>query len=196
MEITRKELEQAFIDYGPKFGGKKEDYFALVYLIKKFNLSIGNAHPHVAFEGNDYGIDAFHVDKDRHNLYMFQFKWSKNHHLFEESFKRLNEEGMERVFGNPLQDQRQNQLLLQLKSDLAENRDVINQVLFLFIFNGDPAAAERSATLDSLRETLESKKYLIDHISVEKWISLPSTSPMKHRRLVVSATQHEPTSIQ
>lgn len=69
---------------------------------------------------------------------------------------------MERVFGNPLQDQNQNQMLLQLRSELNENQALVDRVLIYFVFNGDPEAAERSAVLDSLREDLENKKFFIN----------------------------------
>lgn len=138
--------------------GRKEDCFALLYLRNEFGKSVEELHPKVAWGGNDYGIDAFYIDKDRRNLYLYQFKWSKNHNLFRESLQRLISAGMERVFGNPLQDQNQNQMLLQLKSELIENQALVDRVLIHFVFNGDPEAAERSAVLDSLREDLENKK--------------------------------------
>jgi hypothetical protein len=69
---------------------------------------------------------------------------------------------MERIFGASDQDQHLNQLLQQIKSCLVENEAVIERVLIHFVFNGDPAEAERSQVLDKLREDLENKKYLID----------------------------------
>jgi hypothetical protein len=172
MGITEKQLDQAYVDYQSKFGGVKQDYFALLYVAKEFQREIDDVAHQVAFGGNDYGLDAFYVDKERRNLYLFQFKWSKDHKLFKDSFNRLIAAGMERVFGNPLQDQKQNQLLLQLKSALHENEAVIDRVIIQFIFNGDPSEAEQSAVLDSLREDLESKKYLIDHFFKGREVSL------------------------
>ncbi len=40
MGVTKRELEQAFVDYGPKYSGRKEDYFALLYLVKEFNCQV------------------------------------------------------------------------------------------------------------------------------------------------------------
>lgn len=162
MGITQREMDQAFVDYKSKYEGCKEDYFAALYLAKEFDKKVEDVAHQVAFGNNDYGFDAFHIDPNRRNLYLYQFKWSESHNLFKESFKRLISSGMERVFGNPRQDQIQNQLLLQLKSALVENQSVIDRVLIHFVFNGDPDAAEQSAVLDSLREDLESKKFLID----------------------------------
>ncbi len=162
MPVTKREIEQAYMEYKDKYGGIKEDYFALLYLSKEFKCKPDDIAHQVAFGGNDYGIDAFHVDRERKNLYLYQFKWSENHNLFKESLLRLCKDGMERIFGNPYQDQMQNQLLLQLKSTLVENQSIIERVIIHFVFDGDPEDAEKSEKLDSLREDLESKKFLID----------------------------------
>lgn len=172
MGITKRELDQAFTDLEPRYGGRREDYFAALWLSKEFEKPIEDVIQQVAFGGNDYGIDAFHVHPAARNLYLFQFKWSENHGLFKESFRRLTTAGIERVFGNPQQDQEQNQLLLQLKAKLHENEALIDKVLIHFVFNGDPDQAEQSAVLDALREDLESKKYLVDQYFGSRKVSL------------------------
>ena len=60
MKITQKDIDQAFLDYSDVYAGVKEDYFALLYLMRKFKLSRDEAATQVAFHGNDYGFDAFH----------------------------------------------------------------------------------------------------------------------------------------
>src|SRR5580700_8348838 len=94
---------EAFVDHKPKYGGLKEDYFALLYLAEEFGKPPGDIAHQIAFGNNDFGIDAFHFDPARRNLYLFQFKWSENYTLFKESLNRLISAGMERVFGNPHQ---------------------------------------------------------------------------------------------
>jgi hypothetical protein len=162
MNITQEDIDRAWADNGRKCGGCKEDYFAALYLAREFGKNFDDVSHQVAFGGNDYGFDAFHLDPERRNLYLYQFKWSDDYGLFKDSFKRLTASGLERIFGNPLQDQKQNQLLLQLKSTLIENQAIIDRVFIHFVYNGDPEKAEQSAVLDSLREDLEAKKYLID----------------------------------
>lgn len=193
MSITKQDLEQAYINYSPKYGGLKEDYFAALYISKEFEYQIEDIIHQVAFGGNDYGIDAFHIDKNRHNLYLFQFKWSENHSLFKESFNRLISAGMERMFGNPLQDQMQNQLILQLKSALNENKSLIDSVLIHFVFNGDPVAAEQSAVLDSLREDLESKKYLLDKYFIHQEVDLTFQYKSNQTRKIAAFTHTKKT---
>jgi hypothetical protein len=53
----------------------------------------------VAFGGEDYGIDGYHFDKAKRNLYLFQFKWSNDHEQFKPGFRTLLEHGMSEVFG-------------------------------------------------------------------------------------------------
>ncbi|MCC7535008.1 MAG: AIPR family protein [Deltaproteobacteria bacterium] len=162
MAISDRAIDQAFSDLKKSCGGVRNDYFGLLYLEQEFGLPRDQALTQVAFGGNDYGFDGFHFDKDRRNLYLFQFKYSESHAQFKQSFQRIINDGMERVFAASYQDQHQNQLLLQLKSCLAENESIIDRVCIHFVFTGDPAEAERSQVLDKLREDLENKKYLID----------------------------------
>ncbi len=162
MTITDRVIDQAFSDLRKTCGGVRNDYFGLLYLEQEFGVERDRAITQVAFGGNDYGIDAFHFDGEKRNLYLFQFKYSDSHAQFKGSFKRLTDAGMERIFAARNQDQQQNQLLLQMKSCLIENEAVIDRVCVHFVFTGDPAEAERSQVLDKLREDLENKKYLID----------------------------------
>jgi hypothetical protein len=162
MTIRDRAIDQAFSDLKDTCGGVRNDYFGLLYLEQEFGLKREHALVQLAFGGNDYGIDGFHFDGERRNLYLFQFKCSDSHTQFKQSFNRLIEAGMERIFGAQGQDQQQNQLILQLKSCLIENEALIDRVCIHFVFTGDPAEAERSQVLDKLREDLENKKYLID----------------------------------
>ena len=90
----RQELESLYTTHHEKYGGLKEDYFALLYLNKKYNKTIEEIHTQFAFGGNDYGIDAYYFDRDARNLYLYQFKWSENHNLFKESLDRLTDQGI------------------------------------------------------------------------------------------------------
>ncbi|MGA2035254.1 MAG: hypothetical protein ABSG68_23655 [Thermoguttaceae bacterium] len=162
MTITDRAIDQAFSDLKTTCGGVRNDYFGLLYLEQEYGVERDRAITRVAFGGNDYGVDGFHFDGEKRNLYLFQFKWSDSHAQFKPSFNRLIEAGMERIFGARNQDQHQNQMLLQLKSCLIENEAVIDRVCIHFVFTGDPAEAERSQVLEKLREDLENRKYLID----------------------------------
>ena len=162
MAIADQMIDQAYSDLKATCGGVRNDYFALIYLEREFQVERDDAVACVAFGGNDYGIDGFHFDEAKRNLYLFQFKYSDSFTQFKPSFRRLIDAGMERIFAASDQDQHMNPLLQQIKSCLTENEAVIERVLIHFVFNGDPAEAERSPVLDKLREDLENKKYLID----------------------------------
>lgn len=162
MKIDDAALEKTHRELHKTCGGLKNDYYGLLYLEQQFGLSRKQACEQLAFGSNDFGIDGFHVDAQKRNLYLFQFKYSENPGLFKESLKRIIEDGFERIFGAHSQDQTQNQVLLRLKRTLLEDASVIDRVFLHFVFKGDPETAERSQALDLLRENLEAKKFLLD----------------------------------
>jgi hypothetical protein len=172
MPISSIELSNTFKDNQKNYGGQRENYFGVLYLQKKFELTLPQAINQIAFGDNDSGVNGYHINTAKHNLYLYQFNWSRNHHLFKDSLSELNSDGLYRIFDDRHQGKEENEMFLHLKSDLNENQDLINKVLITFVFNGDPALAEQSAVLDSLREDLESKKYLIDQYFEPKQIRL------------------------
>lgn len=161
--IIDRQIDQAYSDLRSVCGGVREDYFGLLYLEKEHGVTREKALNQIAFSGNDYGIDGFHFDEAKRNLYIFQFKYSNSYALFKDTFLRLIDSGMQRIFLEPNKDSNKNQILLQLRSCLVENRSLIDQICFRFVFTGDAADAERSTVLDKLREDLENKKYMVDH---------------------------------
>ena len=172
MPITDLLIDQAYSDLKRSCGGVRNDYFGLLYLEQEHDVPRAKAVNQVAFGGNDYGLDGFHFDPTRRNLYLFQFKYSDSPAQFKSTLQRLIDIGMERIFLTPNQDDAKNQLLLQLRSCLIENRQAIDQVFFRFVFTGDPAEAENSKVLDKLREDLEDKKYLIDKFFHDRQVTL------------------------
>jgi len=170
--ITSKMIDQVFSDLRATCGGVRNDYFGLLYLERDHNVPRDRAVNQTGFGGNDYGLDGFHFDRDRRNLYLFQFKYSDSYAQFKQSFQRLIDAGMERIFVSPNKDDAKNQVILQLRSCMIDNRALIDQVCFHFVFTGDPAEAERSQVLDKLREDLENKKYLVDQFFGDRQVAL------------------------
>ena len=161
--IENKEINGAYKELSNQYKGRKDNYFALLYLMKKFKITLEEASSCVSFGENECGIDAFYHDRTTRNLYLFQFKWSEDHLLFRDPLQRLVDDGIERIFGNSSwYHQSQSQLLIRLTTCITENSSIIDRVLIHFVFNGDPIKAEQSKVLDLLRERLESKKYIID----------------------------------
>lgn len=159
--ITQSMLDQTYSKYAHLYGGNKNDYFAPLYLQEQFKQPFEQAAAQSAFGGNDFGLDAFHIDKQARNLYLYQFKWAKNHMLFADSLKRLRTAGMDRVFGDPYQNTSENPFLIQLRASIHELRAVVERVYVYFIFNGDPQGAQSSSTLRNLKEDLESRKDVV-----------------------------------
>lgn len=171
MGIPSKDLDQAYAQYNKQFGGKKEDYFPLLYLAQSFDKTPDQVAHCIAF-GNDRreGINAFYVDANRRNLYLFQFQWSTNPQSFKEPLRKLAREGVQRIFG--ADPDKPDALLTELRARLHEDQAVIDKVIVHFIYNGDPNDADQSATMSALREDLEAKKDLIDRYFVGRSVTL------------------------
>jgi hypothetical protein len=166
MALTKKdqrELDQLYSDFGDTYGGVKQDYFALLYLTRKFKCDVSSVAHQVAFGGNDFGIDAYYMDRDARNLYLFQFKWSEDHNSFKESVDRLTQDGMETIFGNPLQNPARNEYLQYLKADIRECASLVQRVYIQFVFKGEVEAAEKSAGLADRLENLQNKRHFLEH---------------------------------
>ena len=172
MPITEQMITQAWSDLKAICGGVKNDYFGLLYLERNLSVPREKAQNQVSFGGNDYGIDGFHFEPNTRNLYLFQFKNSPSYTQFKGSLQRLIDAGMERIFSTPNADDSKNQILLQLRACMLENRKIIDQVSIRFIFTGDPADAERSQVLDKLREDLEDKKHLVEKFFLGRTVPL------------------------
>jgi hypothetical protein len=162
MAISVERLNETLLKYKAKYDGCKEDYFAALYLSDKFEKPLLKTLDYCAFGNNDYGIDAYYIDRETRNLYLYQFKWSDNYELFKETYKRLIRNGIEQIFGNPNVDSSINPIISRLKLDLQEFQNLIDKVYICFVFNGDPEKAESSRVLESFREELEAKKHFID----------------------------------
>ena len=162
MAITLDRLNETYAKFKPKNGGFKEDYFAHLFLCDKFNKKIEDVFLNCAIGNNDYGIDAYYIDKDTRNLYLYQFKWSTSYELLKESYRRLIKDGIERIFGNPTVDTVLNPLIARLRTELQEYQNVIDKIYICFVFNGETEKAESSKVLESLQEELESRKHFID----------------------------------
>lgn len=161
--ITDHRIDQAFSELRSKHGGRRDDYFGLLYLEEEHRLPREKALNQIAFGGNDYGVDGFYFDEARRNLYIFQFKNTTSHAQFKGSLQRLIDNGMEQIFQATNNDKK-DQFLLQLRSCLLDNRALIDQVCFRFVFTGSPEEAEKSKVLEKLREDLENKRHLLANV--------------------------------
>jgi hypothetical protein len=169
MAVTNQVVDRQFSNLKHQYGGHRDDYLGLLYLEHEFDLGEERAAQQLAFSETDYGIDGFHFDSERRNLYLFEFKCSDSCTPFKKSLSQIASVGMDLIFGPDSHDHQSNgpahgqdQLLLQIRSCLAENEAMIERICIHLVFMGDPAEAEQSQVLDTLREDVENKKYRID----------------------------------
>ena len=158
----QQKLDAVYSEFGKRHNGRKEDCFALLYLSRKFKREMEEVAHQVAWGGNDYGLDGYFIDPDAKNLYLFQFKWSEDHHQFKGSMERLAKDGLARIFGAATtQDSTHNDVLSYLRRDLREYKEKIDRVYVHFVYKGDVDAAEKSEGLAYRREDIETKLHLV-----------------------------------
>lgn len=155
-------IDQAYTDLKDTLGAQRNDYFGLVYLEREYQVPREEALKQVAFGGNDFGIDGFHVDVTRRNLYLFQFKYSKDYRQFKGSIQRMIDQGIEYIFGGNFQVQNANQMLRQLKSRLREDKALIDRVYLYMVFTGKVEDALSSQVLEKLTEDLQNKRFWME----------------------------------
>ena len=147
----------------------KDIAFGFMYLQREYQKGETELLSNICLEKSNPGINAFYLDRERKNLYLYNFLWGENHKLFQPSLQNLLQSGMENIFSK---EESKSVFLGELRSTLYENSDLINRIFIYFIFNGDSEKAGNSAALSSLREDLESKKYIIDSYFKQREVSL------------------------
>jgi hypothetical protein len=153
--FTDRQLDQCFSDIGKTFGGRKEDYFAVLYLAQRFDLSKEEASKWVTFGGFDYGVDAYYMDNNFQNLFLYQFKWSVSTSQLVHSIDRIIDEGLDAIVGNNPPETQRNPLINRLRADIRERQGQIKRVFLCFVSRGKLPPRGSNAALDSRLEDLE-----------------------------------------
>ncbi len=96
MVITESQVAQVASEMRPRRGGVTNDYFGLLFMEREFKLSREEACEQIAYGGNDFGIDGYHIDRQTKNLYLLQFKFAKSPDQFIGSMQRLISAGLAR----------------------------------------------------------------------------------------------------
>lgn len=158
--IDARAIDQVASQLRGKHGGTREDYFALLYLEREHRVPREKALHQVAFD-TDYGIDAFHYDEQRRNLYLLVTRDADEYGVFKAAMQGLAA-GVEDIFGTPGSGIARSRIHRQLQGTLMENKSAVERVYFRFVFMGEPEDAEKSPVIAKYREELEAKKYLVD----------------------------------
>jgi hypothetical protein len=167
--VSKQDLDEAFKDYKSKLGWSREDYFPLIFLGTELHKDPQDLLSNVTRSKNEIGINAFYFDKEKKNLYLYSFLWNESHKNFRENFQKLIQFGIENIFS---ESKSKDKFLWEIRSCIHENQSVIDRVFIYFIFNGDPEKAQNSDALSSLREDLESKKFIMDSFFQNRDVTL------------------------
>lgn len=161
--VNQGEIDEAYKSLSHSLRGKKENFFGVLYLSKKFNITPQEAAHFVAVDGTTAeGIDAYYHDREKKTLYLFVFRWSEDHIQFREPLEELGRVGIGKIFFDPTKSETDHPLIVSLKTCLFENWKTIDRVVIDFVFNGDPVDAEQSKVLSFLREAVEDKRSFIE----------------------------------
>lgn len=161
--VSKEEINRAYNLLSQSVEGKEEDYFGVVYIAKKFSISLQEATKFIAFNGGiaNSGIDGYYFDKEKKSFYLFVFRWSEDHTSFKDALDNLGKNGIYNIFVNIMRSPEDSPVFVALKTTLFQNRKVIDRVFVNFVFNGDPVDAEQSKVLAYLRETIEDKQAIV-----------------------------------
>jgi hypothetical protein len=159
IERTAKKFHQELKETS---GGTRDHYLSLAYLIKEFGIPKEIALNQVAFANAEFGINAFHFDSTRHNLYLFLASSSLLVDQIKQPLRQFVTTGVERIFATEKQGGNGERFSNHLASCLLENSTIIEQVYLRLIVAGDITEVEQSEYVKNLIEQLEQKKFIID----------------------------------
>ncbi|WCL48598.1 AIPR family protein [Leptospira sp. GIMC2001] len=194
MLVTQKDLDQIYSKVRSDFGGSKDSSFALLHLSREWKKDSNSIGHHIFHNGDSLGINAYYVDVQRKNLYLYKYSWSNSPSVFKEPIRRMAHEGLDKLFGNVAPESQEKKFLNQIRSECLENQSIIQRVFVYFVFNGDPEAADRSEAISSLREDLENKKHLLDTFfqkNISLTIDFLSNQTRKRAGLSHTTTTHQ-----
>jgi hypothetical protein len=149
-------------------GGTRDHYLALAYLVKEFGIENDMARAQVAFSNPDLGINAFHFDKERRNLYLILAAFSSLADQIKQPLRQFATTGVEKIFATEKQGGDKDRFSNRITSCLLENNALIDQVFLRIVVSGDLNELEQSEYVKNLLEQLEQKKYLINRFFNER----------------------------
>ena len=159
MEKNGKKLHQEMKN---TLGGTRDHYLALSYLINEFGLEKDTAINNVAFSSSEYGINAYHFDEIRKNLYLFIITSSSLADHIRQPLRQFVTSGLEKIFATEKSISGGCRFHHSITACLLENNAIVDQVYLRIITGGDVAEIDKSEYVKNLLEQLEQKKYLVD----------------------------------
>src|SRR4030042_6170247 len=145
-----------------KWGGNRNHYLALAYLMKEFDIEQNKGLTQIAFNQTEFGINAFHFDSTRRNLYLLLVSWSSSMDQIRQPLRQFGTAGMDSIFATEKESNGTNRFSNQITACLLENSALIDQIYFRILTSGPLSELQQSEYLKNLMEQLEQKKYLVD----------------------------------
>lgn len=157
-----QEAKQLYSLFHSDRGGSLDAYLTAIALKRQLDLPVDRALEQVALEPSITGLTGFHFAPVHRNLYLFCCTASDRYQPLAAKFQQLLEQGLPALFAATSDAARQDSFAQRLRSLLVENRAVVDQVFFRFLFAGDLSRVRYSQTLLKLREDLEDQKWRLD----------------------------------
>src|SRR5688572_16551473 len=127
--VSTEQLVELYKKFSPSCGGRKEDYFGLAYIARKFDVEPEQVLSNIAFGGTQYGIDGYYLDKSSSTFHIFTFRWSDDHMSFKDPLDKLGSRGLDKIFVDLAKSSDDPPMIISLKSDLFQNWRSINNVV-------------------------------------------------------------------
>jgi hypothetical protein len=162
MSELEKSAKKYYQELKETTGGTRDHYLALAYIIKESGVQYDAALSQVAFTNQEYGINAYHFDKERHNLYLFITCFSSLVDQIKQPLRQFVTTGVEKIFATEKQGGNNDSFSNHLVSCLLENSAIIDQVYLRLVVVGDITELQQSEYVNNLIEQLEQKKIIID----------------------------------
>jgi hypothetical protein len=163
-------IDAALAELRQRYGAVRNDYFGLVYMERVLGMPRKDALEQVAFGNADRGIDGVAFDPDTGIFRILQFKNSKDRQQLYASMKTMADSGIRSLCNrDPVPDHQQ--ILDTGRRLLSEAGSGLTKVLVQFVFRGDAAEADSSATFSDLAERIERHSYLFE-VAAEHDVSI------------------------
>lgn len=155
-------IDESFDKFSPMRGGHKNDYYGLLFFETVLGVSPEIAIDHIAFGGNDFGIDGFYADRDDQQFRLFQFKNTSSPAQLRGSMESIARVAIPALFADSRSVADTQPIVDNARRELQSSHSEIGQVFVDFVFRGDPTAAERSQGLASLKAEIEEKAWILE----------------------------------
>jgi len=161
IEKTAKKLNN---ELKSTYGGTRDYYLALAYLMQEFGIEQSKALNQIAFNQPAYGINAFHFDKESRNFYLFIISWSSKTNQINSALHQFIDTAMEKIFFFKKDSGNTDIFYNQITSCLQENNALVVQLHLRILFAGPLHDLMSNKSINDLLFVMDQRKYIIDRV--------------------------------